>query len=90
MRRGAAAFVLALVAAVGLPACAQPGDGGYRLTADFSRAVALYPRSRVKVMGVDVGTVTSIELTVPTSTPMTFTRDRGYRATAREKSAVRR
>jgi phospholipid/cholesterol/gamma-HCH transport system substrate-binding protein len=62
MRRGAAALVLAFVAAVGLPACAQPGDGGYRLTADFSRAVALYPRSRVKVMGVDVGTVTSIDV----------------------------
>src|SRR5205085_11963449 len=62
MRRPVLVVVLALVGAVGLPACAQPGDGGYRLTADFSRAVALYPRSRVKVMGVDVGTVRSIDV----------------------------
>jgi phospholipid/cholesterol/gamma-HCH transport system substrate-binding protein len=55
-------LVLTAVAAVGLPGCAAPGAGGYHLTADFSRAVALYSHSRVKVMGVDVGSVRSIKV----------------------------
>ncbi|MCI0346103.1 MAG: MCE family protein [Chloroflexi bacterium] len=52
--------VVALTA--GLSACADPGQGGYRLTAYFPRAVALYEQSRVKVMGVDVGTVRVVEV----------------------------
>jgi phospholipid/cholesterol/gamma-HCH transport system substrate-binding protein len=51
-----------LLGAAGLPACSQPCDGGYRLSAEFSRAVALYSKSRVKVMGVDVGTVRAIKV----------------------------
>ena len=50
-RMGLLLVVVALTA--GLSACADPGDGGYRLTAYFPRAVALYEQSRVKVMGVD-------------------------------------
>jgi phospholipid/cholesterol/gamma-HCH transport system substrate-binding protein len=52
----AALFVLVL------PGCKQPGAGGYRLTAYFPKAVALYPHSRIKVMGIDVGTVTAIAI----------------------------
>jgi virulence factor Mce-like protein len=51
-----------LTAAVALPGCGVVGGGGgsYTLTADFSRAVALYEGSRVEVMGADVGTVEDV------------------------------
>jgi phospholipid/cholesterol/gamma-HCH transport system substrate-binding protein len=48
---------LALVLALLLSGCAQPGDGGYQVTATFPRATALFEESRVKVMGLDVGHV---------------------------------
>ena len=57
------AGVLALLVLLGTTiGCSRPGDGGYHLTAYFPRAVALYPESRVKTMGIDVGTVTKIEV----------------------------
>lgn len=65
MKRPVAFLLMALLAIPVLPiaGCASGGgDGGSRLTAYFSRAVALYPHSRVKLMGVNVGTVRSIEV----------------------------
>jgi phospholipid/cholesterol/gamma-HCH transport system substrate-binding protein len=55
------AVLAAVLAVTGLPACGG-GGGGYTLTASFPRAVALYEESSVKVMGVDVGTVTDVEV----------------------------
>lgn len=58
LRRVALVLVLALVAA----GCAQPGEGGYRVSATFPRATALFEESRVQVMGVDVGHVETLEI----------------------------
>lgn len=54
--------LVTLVAVVGLLAagCSQPGADGYRVSASFERATALYEQSRVKVMGLDVGHVERI------------------------------
>ena len=60
MRRGVAKVVVLGSLLTGLTACGQPGDGGYHLTAWFTKAVALYPQSHVKVMGLDVGRVTKV------------------------------
>ncbi|MFB4295135.1 MCE family protein [Actinomadura sp. NTSP31] len=61
MRRlAAAAVALALVAATG--GCTATGGGGtYKLTVYFAKTPSLYERSRVKVMGADSGTITSIK-----------------------------
>ena len=58
----ALATTVALV--VGATGCSLvPGSGGgYHLTAYFTRAVALYPHSRIKVMGVDAGAVDNITI----------------------------
>jgi phospholipid/cholesterol/gamma-HCH transport system substrate-binding protein len=53
---------LVLVVALLLGGCAQPGDGGYRVTATFPRATALFEESRVKVMGLDVGHVERLSI----------------------------
>ncbi|MFD0683194.1 MCE family protein [Actinomadura fibrosa] len=60
MRRPICAVaVLALVAALG--GCGITGRGGsYRLTVYFAKAPSLYEDSRVKVMGADAGTITSV------------------------------
>ena len=60
MRR-ALVLVLALLAG-SLSACAQPGDGGYLVSASFPRAAQLFEDSRVKVMGLDVGHVEDIAI----------------------------
>lgn len=54
----AGALALALVAAV---AVLWPRPDPVRVTADFVRAVGLYPGSDVRVLGVRVGEVTSVE-----------------------------
>jgi virulence factor Mce-like protein len=51
--------VVLVTVAVG---CGRPGDGGYHLKASFPRAVALYSLSLVKVMGINVGHVSHIEV----------------------------
>lgn len=66
-RRGAVvAAVMALGVAVLAPGCARLGLGGdkpgYKVTAYFPEAVALYPHSKVKVMGVDAGTVQKVKI----------------------------
>jgi phospholipid/cholesterol/gamma-HCH transport system substrate-binding protein len=52
---------LALVAS-GCSALPGSSSSGYHLTAYFSRAVALYPQSKLKVMGVDAGIVDKIAI----------------------------
>lgn len=54
---------LLLVAVLGISGCSVFGDrtGGYELTARFDRAVGLYPGSKVRVIGIDVGRVTAVE-----------------------------
>jgi len=63
-RRAAVALVVAMVATIAatIAGCSRPGDSGYHLSVEFPRAVALYSQSRVKVMGIDVGVVRSIEV----------------------------
>ncbi len=60
VRRAAA---LLLVAALGATGCSVFGDraGGYEVTAHFDRAVGLYPGSKVRVIGIDIGRVTTVE-----------------------------
>jgi virulence factor Mce-like protein len=54
----AAALVLALTASAG--GCSVVGSGTYQITAYFARTPALYEKSKVQVMGADVGTITSV------------------------------
>src|SRR5581483_3062034 len=62
-RRRAGALVAAAVLLVTVVSgCSRPGDGGYHLEASFPRAVALYPQSIVKVMGLNVGHVSAIKV----------------------------
>lgn len=60
-RRAAAvaALVLATVLVV-LPACSRTPGRGPAITADFVRGTGLYPGSPVRVLGIDVGTITSV------------------------------
>ena len=66
-RRGArflrSSLVVAVLAvlAVSLSACTSGGGSSYMVKADFSNGVDLYPSSPVTVLGVNVGTVTSVE-----------------------------
>jgi len=62
LRRVPVILVATAVVATLLAGCSRPGDGGYHLQASFPRAVALYAQSRVKVMGIDVGRVTSVKV----------------------------
>lgn len=62
MRRPARHLAVLLVVASIAGGCSQPGADGYRLSASFSRATALYEDSRVKVMGLDVGHVERITI----------------------------
>jgi phospholipid/cholesterol/gamma-HCH transport system substrate-binding protein len=61
--RRVVAVAVVVAALVGLGGCAVFGDrkGGYELTARFDRAVGLYPGSKVRVIGIDVGRVTTVE-----------------------------
>lgn len=76
--RVALAVVVLLVLAAGLWAVTASA-GGVRLTAHFDRAVGLYPGSSVRVLGVQVGTITAVrpqgsivavELTVDPDVPV--------------------
>jgi phospholipid/cholesterol/gamma-HCH transport system substrate-binding protein len=46
-----------------LSACAlMPGNGGYTLTAEFSRSYNLFPGSPVRVAGIEVGTIADVSV----------------------------
>jgi phospholipid/cholesterol/gamma-HCH transport system substrate-binding protein len=60
LRRGVALAVLAVLALVA-SACSSGGSSSYIVKADFSNGIDLYPSSPVTVLGVNVGTVSSVE-----------------------------
>lgn len=60
-RRALGALVATATGALGLASCGS-GSGGYEVTAQFSRAVALYEGADVLVMGIDVGEVQAIDI----------------------------
>jgi len=62
VRRAVAVAVVAVSALAGT-GCSVFGErkGGYELTASFDRAVGLYPGSKVRVIGIDIGRVTEVE-----------------------------
>ncbi|MCD0449363.1 MCE family protein [Actinocorallia sp. API 0066] len=63
MRLIAACGVLMLTATVGgCEAVPLPGESPYRMSAYFAKAPSLYPESKVKVMGADVGSVTAVRI----------------------------
>ncbi len=60
-RRGVAVAVLVLASLlVALPACSRGPNQGPAIAADFARGTGLYPGSPVRVLGIDVGTITSV------------------------------
>jgi virulence factor Mce-like protein len=63
VRRAVTAALAVAVLGV-LPGCAAIGGGhaGYQLTAYFPQTVAFYPQSKVKLMGVSVGTVDAVQI----------------------------
>jgi phospholipid/cholesterol/gamma-HCH transport system substrate-binding protein len=54
-----AGLVAAAVLAGGLTSCGGGGDG-YPVQAEFTRAVGVYPGAPVRVLGIDVGTITDV------------------------------
>jgi virulence factor Mce-like protein len=60
--RALVAATLVAVLATGCSLVPGGSSGGYHLTAYFTRAVALYPQSKIKVMGVDAGIVDKISI----------------------------
>lgn len=64
-----------------------PGEGSRTVTAHFDRAVAVYPGTHLRVMGVRVGEVTAV---VPegNSVRVEMTYDREYKLPADAKAAV--
>jgi virulence factor Mce-like protein len=58
-RRLAVALVMVLLV-VGVRAWSSRDSGGYHVTAYFGEAIALYPHSKVRVMGVNAGTVDKV------------------------------
>jgi len=60
-RRSLVAVVAAATVATTLSACSLGGGGGYRLTADFTQGIGLYPGSPVRVLGIDVGKIVDVK-----------------------------
>jgi phospholipid/cholesterol/gamma-HCH transport system substrate-binding protein len=59
-RRRLATVAVALLLVAGVRSCSDRGEGGYHVTAYFGEAIALYPHSKVHVMGVNAGTVDAV------------------------------
>jgi phospholipid/cholesterol/gamma-HCH transport system substrate-binding protein len=64
-----------------------PSRGGHTLTAYFTNAVGLYPGDQVRVVGVPVGTIDSIEPR-PSDVKITMTLDRGIKVPADAKALI--
>lgn len=62
MRRAAALLAAVLVSTSVLAGCSSSRSGSYEIVARFSRAIAIYEQSDVKVMGVTVGHVREIDI----------------------------
>jgi phospholipid/cholesterol/gamma-HCH transport system substrate-binding protein len=77
----------AVVALLALALLIFPGDGQRTVTAHFDRAVAVYPGTDLRVMGVQIGKVTSV---VPdgSSVRVEMTYDPEYKLPADAKAAV--
>jgi phospholipid/cholesterol/gamma-HCH transport system substrate-binding protein len=82
--------LLALVLAVGLVAAAVafwPRGRAVTVSADFTRAVGLYPGSDVRILGVRVGQVDAVE-PAGDHVHVTFSFDDRYRVPAAAKAAI--
>jgi len=77
-------LVVALVAAAG---ALRSGDDRTVVTAQFTRAVGLYPGSEVRILGIPVGEVREVRPTGDTVT-VTLEYDSEYRVPADAKAAV--
>ncbi|MBU8833175.1 MCE family protein [Mycolicibacterium goodii] len=64
-----------------------PSRGGHKVTAYFTNAVGLYPGDQVRVVGVPVGTIDSIEPR-PSDVKITMTLDRGIKVPADAKALI--
>ncbi|GAB3048094.1 MCE family protein [Intrasporangium mesophilum] len=81
---------LAALVAVGLVAAAVafwPRGGQVSVSADFTRAVGLYPGSDVRILGVRVGQVDAVE-PAGDHVHVTFSYDDRYRVPATAKAAI--
>lgn len=85
LRMGLAAALLIMLA-VGVYQV-WPSRVGNKLTAYFSNAVGLYPGDEVRVVGVPVGRIDSIEPR-PTDVKVDITLDRGIKAPADAKALI--
>ena len=76
-----------VVALLALALLIFPGDGSRTVTAHFDRAVAVYPGTDLRVMGVQIGKVTAV---VPdgSSVRVEMTYDEEYKLPADAKAAV--
>ncbi|MCD0449311.1 MCE family protein [Actinocorallia sp. API 0066] len=61
-RRRARALLPPLALALAVAGCAMPDGGDRQVTVTFDRAPSFYAGSRVKVLGLDVGTVTEVRI----------------------------
>ncbi|WP_166906599.1 MCE family protein [Mycobacterium sp. DL440] len=84
--RIALAAVLLAVLAVGVYQV-WPSRTGPKLTAYFTNAVGLYPGDEVRIVGVPVGTIDSIEPR-PTDVKIEMTLDRGVKVPADAKALI--
>ncbi|HZQ27741.1 MAG TPA: MCE family protein, partial [Acidimicrobiales bacterium] len=62
LKRALAVILLVALALAALPACSSGGGGGYALTAYFDKTVSLYPKSRVKILGLSSGRIDSVDV----------------------------
>jgi phospholipid/cholesterol/gamma-HCH transport system substrate-binding protein len=84
------ARILAAVVVVGLVAAGVllwPGSSGKHASADFVRAVGLYPGSDVRILGVRVGQVDAVE-PQGTHVRVSFSYDSDYRVPAGAKAVI--